>query len=216
MFFENEVAQLSRGLASMDGFLDRASALKQRDLASMASEYLTLLRAFSPEAKRVVDKMPGNFERLWLISLVFPNAKIIHCRRDPMATCVSCLTNPLSPKHSYTADLNLLGSYYCAYADLMDHWMTALPTRILQVDYESVIDDFEANARRLVEFVGLEWSDECLRFHEQSNLVLTPSRHQVGQGIYKGANESWRRYEPRLRVLVDSLAKCDGRRAASS
>ncbi len=165
----------------------------------IAKDYLHLLHAYSPRAARVVDKMPQNFELLWLLALLFPKASFIHCRRDPLATCVSCFTNV------YVGDLGTLGRAYRSYHDLMAFWRQTLPVTILDVDYEALIDDQEGQSRKLIDHIGLEWNDSCLRFHATKRSVQTPSRRQVEQPIYRSSLEGWRRYEKHLGPLINTL-----------
>jgi tetratricopeptide (TPR) repeat protein len=173
--------------------------LGRREAQKIAKDYLHLLHAYSPRAARVVDKMPHNFERLWLIALLFPRASFIHCRRDPLATCVSCLTN------YYVGELGALGRFYRHYHDLMAFWRQTLPVTILDVDYEALIDDQEGQSRKLIEHIGLDWNDSCLRFHATKRSVQTPSRRQVAQPIYRSSLEGWRRYEKHLQPLIETL-----------
>jgi hypothetical protein len=171
----------------------------------ITKDYLRLLNAYSATTKRVVDKMPSNFERLWLLALLFPKASFIHCRRNPLATCISCFMQPLDHRQFYAGDLGALGRYYRQYHELMDFWRSTLPLRILDVDYEALIQDQEAQSKRLIAHIGLEWSDSCLRFHEKKRPVRTPSRRQVERPIYTHSLEGWQRYEKHLRPLIEAL-----------
>jgi len=155
--------------------------------------------------KRITNKMPHNFELLGLIALALPNAKIIHCRRNPVDTCLSCWTKNFNDAHGYNRSLEDLGRYYRGYVDLMDHWRQTLPVPILDVDYETYTTDFESTARKLVEFVGLEWNEKCLNFYEAERPVRTASSWQVRQPIYKTSVERWRNYMPHLQPLLDVL-----------
>jgi hypothetical protein len=129
---------------------------------------------------RFTDKMPYNFLHVGLIHVLFPQARIIHCVRNPLDTCLSCYTTLFTHGHEFSYDLTEAGLYYRNYAQLMAHWRTVIPAdRLLEVTYENVVDDFETQARRLVEFCGLPWSEECLRFHETTRPVRTASLHQV-------------------------------------
>ena len=178
---------------------------KRRDCVALADAYLAELSQQSDEAVRVTDKMPHNFKELGLIALMLPNARVIHCRRDPMDNCVSCFTNQFNQRHGYNADLETLGLYYREYLRLMDHWAKALPLRLLEVQYEQTVADPETAARRLVDFVGLAWDDACLRFHESKRAVTTPSRWQVRQPIYRTSMQRWRNYEAHLGPLRNAL-----------
>ena len=164
-----------------------------------------LRRRANEPVKRIVNKMPHNFELLGLIALVLPQAKIIHCRRNPMDTCLSCWTKNFNDAHGYNRSLEDLGRYYRGYFDLMDHWRKTLPIPILDVDYEAYTTDFESTARKIIDFVGLEWNDRCLHFYNVERPVRTASAWQVRQPIYQTSVERWRNYMPHLQPLLDVL-----------
>jgi hypothetical protein len=164
-----------------------------------------LRRRADRPVKRITNKMPHNFELLGLIAIATPGAKIIHCRRNPMDTCLSCWTKNFNDAHGYNRSLEDLGRYYRAYFDLMDHWRKVLPIQILDVDYETYTTDFESTARKIVDFVGLEWDPRCLNFYEIERSVRTASQWQVRQPIYKTSVERWRNYMPHLKPLLDLL-----------
>ncbi len=164
-----------------------------------------LIHRAGDRVKRITNKMPHNFELLGLIALVLPNAKIIHCRRDPVDTCLSCWTKNFNDAHAYNRSLTDIGRYYQGYHDLMEHWRQNLPIPILDVDYESYTTDLEGTARRLVEFVGLEWDPSCLEFYNLERAVRTASQWQVRQPIYRTSVQKWRNYMPELQPLLDAL-----------
>lgn len=164
-----------------------------------------LKRRSNRTVERVTNKMPHNFQLLGLIALTMPNAKIIHCRRNPVDTCLSCWTKNFNDAHGYNRSLEDLGRYYRGYFGLMDHWRKVLPIPILDVDYESYTDDLESTARKIVDFVGLEWDPRCLNFYEFERSVRTASQWQVRQPIYKTSVERWRNYMPHLQPLLDVL-----------
>ena len=164
-----------------------------------------LKRRSNRTARRITNKMPHNFQLLGLIALTMPNAKIIHCRRNPMDTCLSCWTKNFNDAHGYNRSLEDLGRYYRGYFDLMDHWRKVLPISILDVDYESYTSDLESTARKIVDFVGLEWNSRCLNFYEIERSVRTASQWQVRQPIYTTSVERWRNYMPHLQPLIDVL-----------
>ena len=122
-----------------------------------------------------------------------------------MDTCVSCFTHNFSSAHGYNGDLETLGEYYRAYADLMAHWDNILPGRILHSRYEDLIADQEAASRRLIDWTGLDWDDACLSFQNTERLVTTPSRWQVRQPIYKTSMRSWEKYADHLGPLQKAL-----------
>jgi hypothetical protein len=132
-----------------------------------------------------------------------PNARIIHTRRDPIDTCLSCFSILFEESQSFTYDLGYLGRYYRAYAMLTQHWHEVLPQEVmLEVQYEEVVDDLEGQARRNVAHCDLEWDDACLDFHKTQRPVLTASTVQVRQPIYRSSVGRWRPYEGMLRPLL--------------
>jgi len=181
------------------------SLLTREQVRALAESHLERLRALAPEALRVVDKMPGNYHQLGFIATLFPRAKIIHCRRDPMDTCLSCYAKDFSVMPVWTNDLRALGHIYREYARLMDHWREVLPIPMLDFDYADVVADIESAARRLIEFVGLEWEESCLQFYRTERLVRTASLEQVRQPIYDRSVGRWRNYERHLGPLREAL-----------
>jgi tetratricopeptide (TPR) repeat protein len=171
----------------------KVAELTEERRTAMAYRYLADLAAKMPPAAgvnitRFTDKMPYNFLHVGLIHILFPQARIIHCVRNPLDTCLSCYTTLFTHGHEFSYDLTEAGLYYRNYAQLMAHWRERLPAdRLIEVTYENVVDDIEAQARRLVKFCGLPWSDECLRFHESNRPVRTASLHQVRQPLYRGS-----------------------------
>ncbi|MCF6118492.1 sulfotransferase [Mesorhizobium muleiense] len=172
---------------------------------TLAEEHLSYLRERAPAALRVVDKTPHNFELIGLIGLLFPNARIIHCRRDAIDNCVSCFVLNFSEAHSYNTDLKTLGLYYREYDRLMRHWNEVFPGLIFENRYETLVDDQEAQSRRLIDYLGLPWDDACLRFFDRDGSVNTPSRWQVRQPIYRSSVKRWKNYENEIQPLIQSL-----------
>jgi Flp pilus assembly protein TadD len=169
-------------------------------------KYNRLLRKISPDARFVTDKMPDNYRVLGAISMLYPEAKIIHCMRHPVDTCLSILTTPFRKPADYARDPELLVFVYRKYQELMAHWQSILPeSALLDVRYEELIDDPEQATRKMVEFCGLEWSDACLRPEENSRPVVTASVWQVRQPVYRTSIERWRHYEPWLGPLAALL-----------
>jgi hypothetical protein len=179
--------------------------LDAKGVATLAAIYSDLLAERSPTARRVTDKMPHNFLQLGLIQVLFPNARIVHCRRNPVDTCVSCFMNEFAESHGYSRDLGYLARYYRAYDRLMAHWRTVLRLPMLEFVYEETVSEPEARSRALVEFAGLEWNDRCLDFHRTDRSVQTISLWQVRQPIYDRSVERWRRYESHLGPLLEGL-----------
>lgn len=172
---------------------------------ALAEEYLSYLHQHSSASLRVIDKLPHNFELIGLIGILFPNARIIHCRRDPIDNCVSCFFSNLQEGHSYSYDLATLGKVYREYDRLMRHWQTIFPGRIFENRYEDMISDQEGQSRRLIDYLGLPWDDACLRFFEKEGSVRTISRWQVRQPIYKSSVKRWKNYESEIQPLIEAL-----------
>ena len=186
-------------------FASQLDALPMAEKSALAEQYLRLIRFFGPQARRIVDKMPHNFELLGLIAILFPKARIVHMRRNAIDTCLSCFQNTLNAQHGYSRDLTLLGLYYREYARLMDHWRHVLPVKFIDVDYETLTQDFDAQARRLIDFLDLAWDPACLSFHESTSGVRTFSRNQVRNPIYQSSVGRWQRYERELEPLIAAL-----------
>jgi hypothetical protein len=149
--------------------------------------------------------MPANFAHVGLIHMMLPNAKIIDARRHPMATCVANYRQLYAQGKNQTYDLTEFAEYYLDYRRIMDHWQKVLPGRVLQVDYEDVVADLEAQVRRLLNFCELPWQDACLDFHRNPRSVNTASAEQVREPIYTDAVEFWKHYESQLEPIRDIL-----------
>jgi tetratricopeptide (TPR) repeat protein len=170
----------------------------------LADEYLQRLRGLGGAAERVIDKFPPNFLHLGLIATLFPKARVIHCRRDPVDTCLSCFFQNFAGPFPFTKDLRHLGLYYREYERLMAHWARVLPLPIFELQYEELTADQEAVSRKMVAFCGLEWDDRCLRFHESERPVWTASFLQVRQPMYRRLVSRWKRYEAHLGPLLEA------------
>jgi tetratricopeptide (TPR) repeat protein len=182
------------------------SSVKPGFLSERTGRYFLRLMRDVDEELRVTDKMWQNFEQLGLIQLAFPRARVIHCRRDPVDTGLSCFMQSFGtagPPFSY--DLEDIAHYYGQYRRLMDHWMENLDLPILDVDYEELVNDLENVSRRMVRFLGLDWDPACLRFHENPRLVRTASHEQVKRPVYTTSIGRARHYRQHLDPLIDSL-----------
>jgi tetratricopeptide (TPR) repeat protein len=170
----------------------------------LASAYLQILTAQSRDALRVVDKAPINSEYLGVIHSVFPRARFIHLRRNPIDTCLSCYFQQLPPALSYATDLSDLAHYYREHRRLLAHWRQALPPEVLlEVPYEQLVADQEKWTRRILEFIGLPWDDRCLNFHLTQSTVLTASYWQVRQTLYQSSIGRWQNYRKFIGPLLD-------------
>jgi tetratricopeptide (TPR) repeat protein len=180
-------------------------------LAALGRAYAARVAAVAPGHRRVVDKMPGNFQYAGLIALALPNARIVHCRRDPVDTCLSIFSKKFTGRQDFAYDLAELGRYYRAYDALMAHWRGLLaPERLLEVRYEDLVGDLEGEARRLVAFCGLPWDGACLDFHRTTRPVRTASVNQVRQPIYRTSVARWKPYAAHLGPLLAALGDLAG------
>lgn len=201
----NLASQISKAIRCADPYPISVAGLTDDHLRELANIYLTRLNAISTEAKRITDKAPTNFLHLGLISRIFPHARIIHCQRTAAAACWSCFTQNFVGTHAYSYDLTHLGHYHRQYQRLMQHWHDVLTIPILDLAYEDLVTDPEPQMRRLIDFVGLDWHGDCLRFHENTRPMPSASYDQVRQPIYTAAIDRWRRYEQHLQPLYDAL-----------
>ncbi len=184
-----------------------AKRLDAASVAALGRRYLDRLEAVSRDAAHVTDKMPFNFMHLGLIAALFPQARIIHCRRDPLDTCISCFFTSFNEGLSFASDLRALGTYYVAYRRMMDQWRTVLPTAsLLEVNYERLVSHSEEVVRGMLGHCGLPWEPACLEFHRTERGIRTPSRWQVRQPIYPHSVGRWRNYEKHLQPLRKALS----------
>ncbi len=198
---------LNRNRSGGVNYPEAIRELAPANLAALGTQYLEYARMHRRSgAPRFIDKMPNNFPNVGLIALMLPNAKIIDARRHPLDACLSCWRQLFAKGQAFTYDLTEIGEYYLQYQRMMDNWAHVLPGRVLTVQYEEVVSDFEAQVRRLLEFCGLPWEDACLRFWESERPVRTPSAEQVRQPIYDRSVGHFRHYERRLGELIDVIA----------
>jgi tetratricopeptide (TPR) repeat protein len=200
------IDSLPQRLGMAESYPEVIRRLDAATAQTLAEEYGQRLKERGGEAERVVDKMPANFLNLGVIATLFPRARIIHCRRDPIDTCLSCFFHNFGESIPYTLDLRHLGQYYRAYERLMAHWSRVLPMPIFELNYEELTANQEATSRRLVAFCGLEWDERCLRFHETQRVVRTASLLQVRQPLFRSSVGRWKRFEDFLQPLREALA----------
>ncbi len=188
-------------------FPESLAAWPDEALVALGRRYIERLRALAPDATHVVDKLPDNFMHLGLIHLMLPGARIVHSMRDPMDSCFSCFSRLFAGDNlGYTYDLGAVGRYWVSYHQIMRHWRAALPPgRILDVPYETMVSDFENQARRLVEYLGAPWDDRCLGFHDNRRVVRTASVAQVRRPIYRTSVARWKHYERHLGALFEAV-----------
>jgi len=206
-----ELQQAVNRLAGRVGALPFPEAvwtLSGDETQQIGAAYVGALRPLAPDARRITDKMPVNFEFAGLIRLILPNARIIHLIRNPVDTCLSCFSKLFTVEQRFTYDLCELGRYYRAYQRLMAHWRTVLPAHVLlEVHYETLVTNFADEARRIVAHCGLPWDGACLEFHRTSRPVHTASAIQVRQPLYQSSVRRWRPDAALLRPLLEALGE---------
>lgn len=200
--------RLERRAGSLHRWPEAAGALTPQLVRAGADEYLAALQKRHPTtAARVVDKAPNNFSHIGLIAILFPNATIVWCRRDPRDICTSIYGENFGLSQKHATDLGDIGFFYRQHMRLMRHWVEVAGRQIYPCSYEKLVTEPEAETRKLIEAVGLPWDARCLRFHEADRPVLTPSRWQVRSPIYSAASGRWKRYERHLGPLIEALGE---------
>jgi tetratricopeptide (TPR) repeat protein len=190
-------------------FPESLAERSDEELVQLGRRYVDRLRALAPTATHVVDKLPGNFMHIGLIHRMLPDARIVHSMRDPMDACFSCFSRLFTGDSlGYTYDLGDVARYWVGYRQLMQHWHAVLPQgRMLDVSYESMVSDFEHQARRLVAYLGIPWDDRCLGFHDNRRIVRTASVAQVRKPIYGTSVARWKPYERHLGELFEAVKR---------
>jgi len=189
------------------------AGMSAEDFRALGEKYLTDTRIYrsggrSPLAsgkQRFIDKMPNNFRHIGLLHLMLPNAKIIDARREPMACCFGNLKQLFAQGQEFTYSIEDIARYYRTYLELMRHWDSVLPGRVLRIHHEDVVDDLPGAVRRLLDYCELEFEPACVEFHKTQRSVRTASSEQVRQPIYREGLDQWRHYEPWLQPLREAL-----------
>jgi predicted Zn-dependent protease len=187
-------------------FFEAVAAQGVAALRALGERYLESTRVYrKTQAPCFIDKMPNNWLYAGLIHLILPNAKIIDARRHPLGCCFSAFKQHFARGQNFSYDLADLGRYYRGYVELMAHVDRVLPGRVHRVFYESMIEDTEAEVRRLLEYCGLPYEERCLKFYENERAVRTASSEQVRRPIFREGMDRWRHYEPWLGPLKEAL-----------
>jgi len=171
----------------------------------LARRYLDSLPKTDKDTARIVDKMLGNFLRLGMIALLFPNARIIHCQREALDTCLSCYTQDFAAGLRFTTRLSHLGAVYKSHLKLMAHWERVLPMKITRINYEDLVSNTEACTRQLIDFCGLSWDPACLQHSITKSNVATASFLQARQPVYGKSVGRWQHYGDWLAELKQAL-----------
>ena len=191
------VNNLAANYGKKDQYAKCASLLDKRAIREAAEFYLESLTR-TTNSQFVCDKMPLNFIHLGFIYLMFPNAKVIHCKRDFRDIALSCYFQNFSHPYPWSYNFTDIQHYLSIYSDLMSHWKKVLPMDIIETGYEELIDDFENNVRILLDSLNLPWDDSCLEFYKSEGVVQTASKWQVREPINSGSVSKWKKYEKHL------------------
>jgi tetratricopeptide (TPR) repeat protein len=181
------------------------AASSRENLRRLGEKYLGDTRVYRTDRPYFIDKMPNNFRHIGLIHLILPNARIIDARREPMACCFSNLKQLFASGQEFTYSITDIARYYRTYLELMRHWETVLPGRVLRVQHEDVVEDLEGNVRRILDFCGLDFEPACVEFHKTERSIRTASSEQVRQPIFREGLDQWKNYEQWLEPLKDAL-----------
>lgn len=208
-FLENIEKAIPGEFKTKSGYPMCITMLKGSHARDYSAAYLEKLRDYAKQAIRITDKVPDNFLRIGLIKILFPNARIIHCQRNALDTCTSIYLNYFASfqNHQYSFDLAETGQYYLDYERLMAHWYALFPSEIFDIQYENLVMEQETASRKLIEYLGLNWDEECLNFHLNKRTVKTTSNLQVRRSVYKGSIHRWRNYEQHLNPLTATLGE---------
>jgi tetratricopeptide (TPR) repeat protein len=175
--------------------------MKPEDFRRLGEKYLADTRIYRTGKPFFIDKMPNNFRHLGLIHLILPNARIIDARRNAMACCFSNFKQLFAAGQEFTYSLEDIGRYYRTYVELMAHWDAVLPGRVLRVEHEDVVENLDANVRRILDFCGLDFEPQCLEFYKTERSIRTASSEQVRRPIFREGLDQWRNFEPWLAPL---------------
>jgi hypothetical protein len=202
-----ELSEFETAVAGLAGPAGPPPDIGAAELRRIGADYLARVVPLAPGAARITDKMPVNFRFAGLIHLALPNARLIHVRRDPVDTCLSCFSILFGGDQPHTYDLAELGRYYRAYDRLMQHWRKVLPPGVmLEVQYEALVQDFETQARRILAHCALEWDEACREFYHTRRPIHTASSVQVRQPIYRSSIGRNRPPKEMLAPLLEALA----------
>tara|TARA_R110002072_G_scaffold4280_9_gene30269 strand:- start:4367 stop:5911 length:1545 start_codon:yes stop_codon:yes gene_type:complete len=206
---EGEIIDLKSNVEKYADVLSEDTELTERVHKSLliAESYIKDVRS-RQTAKFFTDKMPYNFMFVGLIAMALPNAKIIHCTRDPLETCFSIYKQNFSGSHAYTNELTELGQYYCQYQEMMKHWKMLFADQIYEANYERMVADSKTEITNLLNYCSLEPESACFEFHKNTRAVRTASVSQVRQPIYKRALKASAPYRQQLAPLIAALKPC--------
>ena len=198
---------ITRSLKTGDGtsihYPSELSRIDNEAIDLAAIRYLDYISNMSPDSARIIDKMPDNFIHLGLISKAFPNARIIHCTRNPLDLCLSIYFQDFSGTSACTTNLAAIARHYMAYQKYIKYIKQATSLNMIDVAYEDLVSNQKKTSKAMIDFLGLEWDDACLKFHKNKRFVATPSYHQVRKKMYSSSVNRWKNYEAFIPELLD-------------
>lgn len=200
------MSSLGLNTAQTNTFTDVMHKYSDDDIVAMKDDYLSRIVDFQKKSPHFTDKLPANFMNIGFIRTILPNAKIIHCKRHPIDNCLSIYTNSMRSRHiAYKSDLTQLGLYYRQYWQLMQHWREHIKDGFHEVYYEDMVTNTELNARKMIEYLDLDWEDSVMNREGSQKNIRTLSAWQARQPIYTSSAGKWRKYEKHLAPLIDAL-----------
>ena len=197
---------VNTNLETLNLYRNKINSIDAHTLKNKSEEYIDKLKKISAQHKFVTDKMPHNFVLIGFIKILFPNAKIIYCKRDPMDNCFSLFTHKFVDKsHGYCYNQKTLGKYYNLHMKLMNYWLKIFKDEIYVLNHENLVEDQEKYSKEIVKYCELEWEPGCLEFYKTKRQVKTASNEQVREPINKNSIAAWKKYEDLLGPLKRSL-----------
>lgn len=194
------------GREDREAYPEAMPLLSNEELQQAGEEYLRRTeRHRELGTPRFTDKLPNNFVHVGFLELALPNARVINAKRHPLDSCLGGFKQLFARGQPFTYDQFEIAEFYIEYQRIMDHWHEVLPGRVLDVQYEDVVDDLETQVRRILEYCDLPWNDACLRYYENERAVKTASSEQVRKPIYSSAKHRWRHYEKHLGPMIEVL-----------
>ena len=180
--------------------------ITEKDILLIREQYLSKLSSLKFTQGIMTDKMPANFRYVGFILSAFPEAKIVHLKRDARATCWSIYKNYFDSKgNGFSFDQGDLAKYFGLYSEMMTFWHELFPNKIYDICYEDLTTNQEEETRKLLDYCDLDWDENCLNFHKNNRAVKTASAFQVREKMYQGSSEAWKKYEAYLKPLLNEL-----------
>lgn len=204
-FIGEIVDELPELIHSADSYPTCIQAIKPKDITHISTAVNTQVSKFNHNFDVITDKSPINFLHLGLILLLFPDCKIIHCKRNPIDTTLSCFFQNFEKQHQYSYNMKTLALFYNEYARIMQHWQSLFPEQIYNISYENLVEQQLDESKKLLSACNLNWDDNCLSFYKSKSVVSTASKWQVRRPIYKTSVKKWKNYEKYIGDLTDNL-----------